>query len=342
MTAAESAGLVEYRPSGEPHVHCGRETVKWGYLSSFEEPVVCTESGSLLMMDTVSHEGLMPEQGPPREFFIRMGIAAPQVLEDAIAIYANVQHSAMGPHIITGPIEVRGAMPGDVLKVEIESVTPRVPYGVNAVRTGKGALPDEFTLNRSILLPLDLDRGVARFNDEIAVPLAPFFGLMATAPPRSLRRAHSGPPGPFGGNLDIKHLTAGSILYLPIHAPGALFMVGDGHAAQGNGEVNVTAIETSLCGEFRLTVLKGASLTWPRAETPTHYITIGVHEDLNEAMRIAVRETIKFLVDTRGLSALDAYSLASIGVDFEISQVVNGVKGVHGMIPKCLFSTDRG
>jgi acetamidase/formamidase len=228
-------------------------------------------------------------------------------------------------------------MPGDVLAVHVMDVRPRTPYGVNSARTGKGGLPDEFTLNRSIVIPFDLDRGVAKFNERIEIPMAPFFGIMATGPARTLGKASSVPPGPYGGNIDLKDLTAGSILYLPVHVPGALFMVGDGHAAQGDGEVNLTAIETSMTGTFKLEVIKGRTLAWPRAETPTHWITIGLDVDLNEAMRIAIRETVNFLSETQGLSREDAYALASIAVDFEVTQVVDQVKGIHAMIPKSIF-----
>src|SRR5262249_25037725 len=149
-------------------------------------------------------------------------------------------------------------------------VTPRTRYGVNSMRMGKGGLPDEFTLNRSLVIPFDLERQVAQFAPGIEVPLAPFFGIMATGPARTLGRQSSVPPGPYGGNIDLKDLTVGSTLYLPVHVPGALFMCGDGHAAQGDGEVDLTAIETSMTGTFRFELLKGKTLAWPRAETPTH------------------------------------------------------------------------
>jgi acetamidase/formamidase len=198
-------------------------------------------------------------------------------------------------------------------------------------------LPEEFTLNRSLVIPFDLERGVARFSPRIEVPLAPFFGIMATGPARSLGRTSSVPPGPYGGNIDLKELTAGSILYLPVHVPGALFMVGDGHAAQGDGEVDLTAIETSMTGRFRFELLRGRTLAWPRAETPTHWISLGLHADLEEAMRMAIREAVGFLVETQGLTREDAYALCSIAVDFEVTQVVDGVKGIHAMIPKRIF-----
>ncbi|MBV9521652.1 MAG: acetamidase/formamidase family protein, partial [Alphaproteobacteria bacterium] len=215
---------------------------------------------------------------------------------------------------------------------------PRTAYGVNTMRMNRGGLPGEFTLNRSVVIPFDMERGIARFAPKIEIPLRPFFGIMATGPARSLGKISSGPPGPFGGNIDLKDLVAGTTLYLPVHVPGALYMCGDGHAAQGDGEVDLTAIETSLTGTFRFELIKGGRpLAWPRAETPTHWITLGLHEDLNEAMRMAIRETIDFLSTEKGLSREDAYALASIAVDFEVTQVVDGVKGIHGMIPKDIF-----
>jgi acetamidase/formamidase len=334
--AARKAGLVRQGPQGL-HIGCGPETVHWGYLSGASDPVARVASGAVVTIDTVSHEGLLSDQGEPSAFFTGRGIAPELVLADAVEIYAKVQHSGLGPHIVSGPIWIDDAMPGDVLAVHVLDATPRTPYGVNSARTGKGGLPDEFSLNRSIVIPFDLERNVAQFNERIEIPLAPFFGIMATGPARTMGRASSVPPGPYGGNIDLKDLTAGSTLYLPVHVPGALFMVGDGHAAQGDGEVNLTAIETSMTGTFRLELIKGKTLTWPRAETPTHWITIGLDADLNEAMRIAIRETVGFLVETQGLSREDAYALASIAVDFEVTQVVDQVKGIHAMIPKAIF-----
>ncbi len=335
---AAAAGLVSRRPDGTLRIGSGPETVHWGYFSGASEPVAFVRPGDTVTVDTVSHEGLVADQGAPEAFFARYGIPREQVLADAVAIYAKVQHSGLGPHIVSGPIHVEGAEPGDVLAVHVIEATPRTPYGVNSMRTTKGGLPDEFTLNRSIVIPFDLDRGRALFSPGIEVPLAPFFGIMATGPARSLGRVSSVPPGAHGGNIDLKELTAGSTLYLPVHVPGALFMVGDGHAAQGDGEVDLTAIETSLTGTFRFELIKGRPLSWPRAETATHWIAIGLHESLDEAMKIAIRETVDFLADEKHLARADAYALASIAVDFEVTQVVDGVKGIHAMIPKAIFT----
>lgn len=337
LKRAADAGLVETLGGGRHQVRCGPETVHWGYLWGAAEPVLRVRPGDIVTIDTVSHEGILADQGEPEAFFARFGIPREQVLADAVAIYAKVQHSGLGPHVVSGPVAVAGAEPGDVLAVRVLEARPRVPYGVNTMRMGKGGLPDEFTLNRSIVIPFDMERGVAKFSPRIEVPLAPFFGIMATGPSRNLGRVNSGPPGAFGGNIDLKDLTVGSTLYLPVHVPEAFFMVGDGHAAQGDGEVDLTAIETSLTGTFQLDLIKGRPLAWPRAETPTHWITLGLHENLDEAMRMAIRETVKFLSEEKGLTRVDAYSLASIAVDFEVTQVVDGVKGIHAMIPKGIF-----
>jgi acetamidase/formamidase len=311
--------------------------VHWGYLWGAAEPVLRINPGETVIIDTVSHEGILPDQGDPESFFARFGIAKEAVLRDLVGVYTKVQHSGIGPHVVSGPIAIAGAEPGDVLAVHVLEAKPRVPYGVNSMRSNRGGLPDEFTLNRSIVIPFDLERQVAKFSPRIEVPLAPFFGIMATGPARSLGRVSSGPPGAFGGNIDLKELTAGSILYLPVHVPEALFMVGDGHAAQGDGEVDLTAIETSLTGTFRFELIKGKPLAWPRAETPTHWITLGLHENLEEAMKMAIRDCIDFLCEKQGLTRVDAYALASIAVDFEVTQVVDGVKGIHAMIPKGMF-----
>src|SRR5579872_2094349 len=337
LERAHKAGLVESLGGGRHLIRCGPETVHWGYLSGASEPIHKVRPGEVVTIDTLSHEGIMPDQGAPESFFARFGIAREAVLADLVGIYARVQHSGLGPHVVTGPVAIEGAEPGDVLAVHILEVAPRVSYGVNSMRMNRGGLPDEFTLNRSIVIPFDLERGVAQFSERIEVPLAPFFGIMATGPARNLGRVHSGPPGAFGGNIDLKDLTAGSILYLPVHVPGALFMLGDGHAAQGDGEVDLTAIETSLTGTFRLELIKNRPLAWPRAETPTHWITLGLHENLEEAMKMAIRECVKFLHEEKGLTRVDAYALASIAVDFEVTQVVDGVKGIHAMIPKGIF-----
>ena len=201
----------------------------------------------------------------------------------------------------------------------------------------RGFLSGEFEEPVTRIIRLDKARQTASFAEGIEVPLAPFFGSMGVAPPPEAGRWNSAPPWIHGGNLDNRELVAGTTLYLPVHVPGALFQVGDGHAAQGNGEVCITAFETSLWGDLQFVVHKNKSLDWPRAETPTHIISMGTDENLSEAAKIAVRQMIRYLVEERGLTREDAYMLCSVAVDFNITQLVDGKVGVHGLLPKDLF-----
>ena len=178
---------------------------------------------------------------------------------------------------------------------------------------------------------------MAKFADGIEIPLHPFFGSMGVAPVRQLGKINSAPPGVYAGNLDNKELVEGTTLYIPVHAAGALFEVGDGHAGQGNGEVDITAMETSLIGTFQFVVRKDMKLTWPRGETPTHWIAMGIDKDLNQALVIAVKEAIDFLVTEKHMTREDAYALCSVAVDFNVTQAVDGTKGIHAMIPKSIF-----
>jgi len=224
-----------------------------------------------------------------------------------------------------------------VLEVRIKAIKLAIPYAYNAFGPGRGFLPDDFPYARMRIIPLDERRMIARFSDNIEIPLQPFFGSIGVAPPLVSGRINSGPPWIHGGNLDNKHLVAGTTLYLPVHAAGALLLVGDGHAGQGDGEVDITALETSLIGTFELIVRKDMHLKWPRAETPTSFITMGLHEDLNEATKLAVREMIDFLVTQKHLSRDDAYMLASVAADLSITELVDGKNGVHMSIPKSIF-----
>lgn len=232
---------------------------------------------------------------------------------------------------------VEGAEPGNVLEVRIQSIKLAIPYAYNAFGPGRGLLPEDFPYPKIKIIPLDEKRMVARFSNTIEIPLKPFFGSLGVAPPETSGRISSGPPWIHAGNLDNKELVAGTTLFIPIHARGALFLAGDGHAGQGNGEVDITALETSLVGSFQLIVRKDMHLKWPRAETPSHFITMGIHEDLNEATKMALREMIDFLVTEKHLSRDDAYMLSSVAADLEITQLVDGNKGVHAMIAKSIF-----
>jgi acetamidase/formamidase len=250
-----------------------------------------------------------------------------------------VPKEAKGPggHLLTGPIAIAGAQPGDVLEVRIREIRLDVPYAYNSAGRN-GFLADVFPQGRTKILPLDRKRMTAQFAPGIDIPLKPFFGSMGIAPPESAGKVNSAPPGVHAGNLDNKELIAGTTLFIPVHAAGALFEVGDGHAGQGNGEVDITAMETSLTGVFQFIVHHDMHLTWPRAETPTHFITMGLDPDLTQAARLCALETIDFLVNEKKLSREDAYALASIAIDMNITQLVDGTKGVHAMIPKSLFS----
>jgi acetamidase/formamidase len=240
---------------------------------------------------------------------------------------------------LTGPFFVEGAEPGDTLEVRVRDVRMLLPYAYTAFGPKSGSLPEDFPRSRMKIIPLDAKRMVGKFADAVEVPLRPFFGSMGVAPPPELGRVSSAPPGVHAGNLDNKELVAGTTLFIPVHVKGALFAVGDGHAAQGDGEVCVTGLETSLAGTLQLVVRKDMKLKWPRAETPTHHIVMGLDKDLTEAMKLATREAIDFLAAEKNLSREEAYMLASLAVDFRVTQVVDGTKGVHGMIPKSIFKT---
>jgi acetamidase/formamidase len=314
-------------------------TVIRGIIPSNLPPIMRVQPGQMVTIDTLSHQGVNTGDDPIA-FFARGGIKADEVLKDVVDIYGRVKPPpGMGAHVLTGPVFIEGAEPGDLLEVRVIDVKFRVPYGVNATNKGSGVLPELLSEPVFRIIRLDLERRVALFTPEIEVPLAPFMGIMAVAPPPDVQTVSSRPPGAFGGNLDLKQLTRGSTLYLPVYNAGALFFTGDAHAAQGDGEVDGTAIETSLTPTFQFIVHKGrgGKLIWPRAETATHYIAMGIDRDLNVAMKAATQETVNFLMQEKGLSARDAYQLASIAVDFRVAEAVNLNQMVYGMIPKNVF-----
>jgi acetamidase/formamidase len=320
------------------------ETVSWGYIAADLPPVLRVKSGQIVRIDTVTHQGINTRQDPVT-YFGAAGIPPGEVLQDAKDIFSKIKRpEGAGPHLLTGPIHIEGAQPGDMLEVRILDVEFRVPYGINATGPGRGVLPDLLAQPASKVIRLDLERRVALFSRDIEVPLAPFMGIVAVAPPPDLVRVSTKPPGPFGGNIDFKHLTAGATLYLPVFNEGALFYIGDGHAMQGDGEVDGTAIEISLTPTLQLIVHKGSGKTmnWPRAEDADHYYAMGMDADLDRALKIALKETVDFLQRRAGLSAADAYALASLAVDFRIGEAVNNVLMVYGMIAKKLFKQNPG
>lgn len=321
--------LIAIDAHAQHQLKAAPKTVAWGYYDASTPPALRIKSG-----ETVEIYSLITSSPARLE---GAGVPPDQVEQALRDIYKEVTNKGPGGHILTGPVFVEGAEPGDVLEVRIQSIKLAIPYAYNAFSPGRGFLPEDFPHAKIKIIPLDEKRMVARFSDGIEIPLRPFFGSMGVAPPDVSGRISSAPPWIHAGNLDNKELVAGTTLFIPVHARGALFLAGDGHAGQGNGEVDITALETSLIGTFQLIVRKDLHLKWPRAETPTHYITMGIHEDLTEATKAALREMIDFLVTTKHLTRDDAYMLSSVAADFEITQLVDGNKGVHAMIPKAIF-----
>jgi acetamidase/formamidase len=304
-------------------------TIAYGWYDAAAAPVLRIASGDIIDVDTLltnTPNGLT-----------RAGVPADQIQASLKAIVAETPAEKKGPggHILTGPVFVEGAEPGDALEVRILSIDLAIPYGYNGC---SGFLRENCAAaNRTRIIPLDRTTMTATFAPGIVIPLRPFFGSMGVAPPPDAGRISSNPPWIHAGNLDNRSLVAGTTLFIPVHAAGALFAVGDGHAAQGDGEVDQTAIETSLRGRLQLTVRKGMKLAWPRAETPEYFISMGTDEDLTKATKIAVQEMIDFLVAEKKLDRMAAYQLASIAADVHITQLVDGKVGVHVKMPKEIF-----
>lgn len=360
--------------SGDYYLSSSAEHILWGRLPNRQTPSILTiSSGSTITIDTLSHEGLLEDQGKnPAAYFAQYGIERDNILREAIDIASSDKPHDFdkdGPHIVTGPIHVENAEPGDVLKIEVLSLAPRVPYGVISSRHYKGALPGEFPENEgrqkeadqnhsdlyrnvSIFTPVKKIDGVwyaylKERGKEIKFPIQPFLGMMGVAP-NTDESWSSIPPARIGGNIDINELGVGSTLYLPVEVSGAKFYVGDPHFVQGDGEVALTALEGSLRATLRLTVLKqgenaipktnGENMTTPFAETEKYWIPIGLNEDLDEAMKQSVRESVSFLSKQFNLDRKVVYAYLSGAVDYEVSQVVDRTKGIHGLIPKVDFA----
>ena len=306
------------------------EHVHWGYYDSRQAPALRIASGNRVRIETMVAGGLQR---------LRLAGASEAEIPQALkTVELRVTERGPGVHPMTGPIFVEGADAGDTLEVRILAIEFLHPFGVVAFNPGGGTLPDEFPYAHYRLLRWQPGSDRVEFKPGVSLNLAPFFGSIGVAPPPLVGRISSRPPGWHGGNLDNKDLVAGTTLYLPVHVPGALLSVGDGHGMQGDGEVTGTALETSLRGTFEVRVRKGQRLRWPRAETPTHYVSMGLHEDLDEASRLATREMIDFLVAEKGMSRDEAYVLCSIAVDLRVTQVVDQTKGVHAMLAKSIFN----
>ena len=344
---------------GDHYLPSTLDTVLWGRLPcEADAAVLRVASGQTVTIDTVSHEGILEDHGKdPLGYFTSQGVDAASVLEDAIAIAAGLSRDPAtdGPHVVTGPIFVEGARPGDLLKITVEHLAPRVPYGVISNRHGRGALRGELPrgdYHVSVFTPVE-ERdgalyGVLPVVDDgpriVSFPLAPFLGTMGVAVAGD-ERPHSVPPGPHGGNIDINLLVEGSVLYLPVQVDGALAYVGDPHFAQGDGEVALTALEASLRATLRFDIVpqdeaiaEFGVLLGPLVRTPEYLVPTGLDEDLNEAMRKCVRAALSLIEARWGLSEHLAYAYLSAATDFDISQVVDIVCGVHARIRESDFA----
>jgi acetamidase/formamidase len=328
LAAAQSPAPSSSAPAFLPATP---STVAWGYYWAQAKPVLTVHSGDTVRIQTLSTCG-------DNKRLEAEGVPASEIPAYNQPIYDQVHDRGPGGHILTGPVAIAEAQPGDLLEVQILKIDIEAPFACNGFGAGRGFLPNDFPYGRTKIIPLDRTKMLAHFAPGIDIPLHPFFGSMGDAPPPSAGRYSSVPPWMHGGNMDNRLLVAGTTLYLPVHAPGALFEAGDGHAGQGNGEVDITAMETFLTGAFRFTVLKNQHLLWPRAETPTSYISMGFSPDLETAAKMAVRNNIDFLVANKHLSRDDAYMLTSVACDVDVTQLVDENVGVHVVCPKDIFT----
>jgi acetamidase/formamidase len=331
LAIAAVSVLVFSAQSSAPKTHrleATPATIAYGHYWSETKPVLRIASGDIIDVDTLL------TSTPDR--LEKSGVPPAEVQASLRAIVQQVKDRGPGGHILTGPVYVEGAEPGDALEVKVLSIDLPIEYGYNGC---SGFVRENCTPGAgSRIIRMDRKRMIGHFAPGIEVPLRPFFGSMGVAPPPDRGRFSSNPPDIHAGNLDNKELVAGTTLWIPVYVPGALFQIGDGHAAQGDGEVDQTAIETSLRGRVQLTVRKKMALTWPRAETSTHFLSMGTDVDLTRATRIAVQEMIDFLVATKGLDKHAAYQLTSIAGDVAITQLVDGTMGVHVKMPKNIFT----
>jgi len=322
------------------------ETVVWGNYNGAAKPALTIHSGESVTIQTLSTCGPAPR-------LESLGIKPADIPQYVRDIYDKFPAAEKGPggHILTGPVAIEEAQPGDVLEVRIQKVQIDVPWACNSFGAGRGFLPNDFPYSRTKIIPLDREKMLAQFAPGVLIPLHPFFGSMGIATPAG--KSDSAPPWMNAGNMDNKELVAGTTLFIPVNSKGANFEVGDGHAGQGNGEVDITALETQLTGTFQFIVHKGNyddpnRLAWPRGETPTHYIAMGFHEDLKSATEMAIRNMISFLSNPDqspvhpALSKADAYALVSVACDVDITQLVDLPRvGVHVMCAKSMFVVQK-
>jgi len=326
VIAAISAATASAQAPRTHRLEATPATVAYGHYWSESTPVLTIASGDIIDVDTLLTS--VPDR------LEKAGVPAADVQASLRAIVENVKDRGPGGHILTGPVFVTGAEPGDALEVKLLSIDLPIAYGYNGC---SGFVRENCAAGRGpTIIQMDRTAMTASFMGAV-IPLRPFFGSMGVAPPPAQGRVSSNPPGIHAGNLDNKELVAGTTLWIPVHVPGALFEVGDGHAAQGDGEVDQTGLETSLRGKIQLTVRKGMTLVWPRAETSTHFISMGTDVDLTKATRIAIQEMVDFLAATKKMDKHQAYQLTSMAGDVAITQLVDGTMGVHVKMPKSIF-----
>ncbi|HWZ14916.1 MAG TPA: acetamidase/formamidase family protein [Mucilaginibacter sp.] len=317
------------------------ENTVWGYYGADVPPVARIKNGDIAEIQTVNTTGISRKD--PEAFYKSNNLPIDEQAQDIINIYKNVkpEPSGLSGHLLTGPIYIEGAEPGDTLEVRILDIVLRSNYGVNAVWPKGGDLGDAVTTRENFVYKYDKKKKVASFKEGLEIPVRPFFGVMAVSPAPETGRVSSIPPGYYGGNMDLKHLVKGSTLFLPVSVKGALFTTGDCHAAQGTGEISGVAIEASLTLIAKFIVRKDKPIKQVCAETPTHFIAIGLDPDLNKAMKNAASEAVNFIKDNMGYTFNEALSIASTGVDFEVTQVVDKTLGVNAMIPKSIFTNKK-
>ena len=298
------------------------QTVHWGHFNASIPAVLQVESGDEVVIDTFS--GGMSE------------VADPSLFRPEHRLIVDTVPQIMGPHILTGPVHVKGAEPGDTLEVRILDIELTTDWGWNIIRPLKGALPEDFPNLSRRVIPINRQTNMARLPWGVDVPLRPFFGIIGVAPPPAYGLVSSVEPREYGGNIDNKEFIPGTSLFLPVFVPGANLSVGDGHAVQGDGEVCLTALETCLKGRFQVIVHK-QSLNFPRAITPTHYISMGMDVDLDDAAKQALRNMIKWLTEIKPWTAEEAYVFCSLACDLHVTQLVDGNKGIHAMVSRSVI-----
>lgn len=312
-----------------------------GFYGADVKPVATVKAGQIVAIETINTVGI--SKTDPEAFYKKNNLPIDEHAQEIITILKNIkpEPSGLRGHILTGPVFIEGLEPGDMLEIQIQDILIRSDYGVNSVWPGGGAIPDDVKTSEAFIYRYDKKKKFASFKEGIEIPLKPFFGVMALSPPADLGRISSIPPAFYGGNLDLKHLTKGTSLFLPVSVAGGLFTVGDCHTAQGNGEVSGVAIEASLTLVAKFIAHKGKKIAQPRAETPTHFIAVGLDKDLRQAMKNATLAACNFIKDELGFTFNEALSITSTAVDFEVTQVVDQTVGVHAMIPKAIFTNKK-